>query len=634
LPAPISAAKKKQLVMLVKQGESLASAARTAGVSYAFAKNHMTKLTKGVSDSGEGWRSLRENAEAPEPIEYDDLCDEAKRAWHDIGYFAERYFGAKVVPWQAMATENIVTYLESDEKEYVVVNCPPGAGKTTYFSLIENAWLTVRNRAIRGMIVSNTQRNAENYLVNLRRALEQPLPIKASDNDIRLGIAVDAEASLVMDYGCFKTPGESGERWTAKAFQVMQHRGRPVSEKESTWQAFGKGGAFLGNRLDVIVCDDVYDKSMVKTAEARDDFMNWFDKHVETRLEPNGMLLLVGQRQDADDVYRHCLDKVVLIDEDGDDIEHEVDAQKKYHHVIFKAHYDELCTGDHKSVKPYPEGCLLYPGRIKWRDLRSLTPDVLAVEYQQEDVAPGATLVDPLWVVGGKDPASGIEYPGCIDKDRDEWQLPKGLTGEVFVAAAFDPSPTMFWSAQMWAYHPDTEQRFLIAHRRKKMTAPELLDWDLNEKVFSGLMEDWFHRSVALGYPCRYWIVEDNAAQRFMLTNDYAKKWQMKHGVQVVRHNTNAVNKHDPKLGIQALASKWQHGNIRLPGAPYGRGRLDALSLVNEVTKWPNGRTEDAVMAHWFFEKKLPELYVPAANRTVKLSRPTWLNMQPLRSVG
>jgi hypothetical protein len=78
------------------------------------------------------------------------------------------------------------------------------------FTLIENAWLTVRNRAIRGMIVSNTQRNAENYLVNLRRALEQPLPIKASDNDIRLGIAVDAEASIVMDFGVFKTPGESG----------------------------------------------------------------------------------------------------------------------------------------------------------------------------------------------------------------------------------------------------------------------------------------------------------------------------------------------------------------------------------------------------------------------------------------
>jgi hypothetical protein len=89
----------------------------------------------------------------------------------------------------------------------------------------------------------------------------------------------------------------------------MQHKGRPVSEKESTWQAFGKGGAFLGNRLDVIVCDDVYDRSMVKTSEARDDFMTWFDKHVETRLEPNGLLLLVGQRQDADDIYRHCIGK-------------------------------------------------------------------------------------------------------------------------------------------------------------------------------------------------------------------------------------------------------------------------------------------------------------------------------------
>jgi hypothetical protein len=111
----------------------MAEAARASGVSYAFAKNYLKKLTEGVSDSGEGWRTLRANDDTPpEPIPYDDLCPEAKRAWHDIAYFALRYFGAVAMPWQEMATENIVEYLDTDQKEYVVVNCPPGAGKTTY----------------------------------------------------------------------------------------------------------------------------------------------------------------------------------------------------------------------------------------------------------------------------------------------------------------------------------------------------------------------------------------------------------------------------------------------------------------------------------------------------------------------
>jgi hypothetical protein len=411
----------------------------------------------------------------------------------------------------------------------------------------------------------------------------------------------------------------------------MQHKGRPVSEKESTWQAFGKGGAFLGNRLDVIVCDDVYDRSMVKTSEARDDFMTWFDKHVETRLEPNGLLLLVGQRQDADDIYRHSLDKVVLIDEDGDDIEHEADAQKKYHHVVFKAHYDELCTGDHKKVLPYPEGCLLYPGRIKWRDIRSLTSDVFAVEYQQEDVAPGGVLVDPLWVSGGRDPLTHIEYQGAWDRDRDEWQFPN-VQGDLFVMATVDPSPTQYWALQVWAIHKASEQRFLIASRRQKMTAPDLLDFRVNEGRFVGLMDEWQRTSAELKHPIRYWVLENNAAQKFMMQYDLAQKWKALHGVQIVPHTTTWANKSDPKLGVESLRGLWEQGRVRLPGYAHGRGRLDALALVAEVTKWPQGRTDDTVMAHWFAEWNFPRLYAPVLDEPYRVARPSWVGSTKLRS--
>ena len=39
-------------------------------------------------------------------------------------------------------------------KRYLVVNCPPGSGKSTLFAHDIPAWLTVRNRQIRGMIGS------------------------------------------------------------------------------------------------------------------------------------------------------------------------------------------------------------------------------------------------------------------------------------------------------------------------------------------------------------------------------------------------------------------------------------------------------------------------------------------------
>lgn len=632
MPAPLSPQKKALFLRFIKDGFSQKEACERAGVSYSWGKAYLKGLK---DDSGQSWRALREQTdELPGPIPYEQLSPEAQRAWNDPEYFARRYFGAILMPWHVEAVEVATAATETDVQEFIAVNCPPGGGKTTIHSLILPAWMTVRNRAIRGMIVTNTQRNSENYLVNLRRSLEQPLPIRASANDIRLGIAVDAEASLVQDFGMFKPLADSGDRWTAKAFQVQQMPGIPVSEKESTWQAFGKGGAFLGNRLDLIVGDDVYDKSMVKTSEARDDFMNWYDKHVETRLEPNGTLLLVGQRQDADDVYRHCLDKRVLIDEDGEDVESEMDAQRKYKHVVFKAHYDELCKGEHgRDAKPYPEGCLLYPKRVTWRQLRGLKPEELAVEYQQEDVAPGMTLVDPLWVKGGKDPATGIEYGGCWDVWRDEWQLPD-LPGDVFVAASVDPSPTKYWAIQVWAWHADTDLRYLVASKRAPMTAPDLLDWDNERQEFTGLMPLWQSMSKELGRPIKYWIIENNAAQKFMTQYAHMQRWKQSVGVEIVSHTTTWANKSDPKLGIESMREIWRSGKVRLPGFQHGSGRLDALSLVNEATKWPEGRTDDTVMAQWFFEWNRPRLYTPQREESYAFRRPSWIRGNNLRSVG
>jgi hypothetical protein len=630
MPAPLPPEKKALFLRFITEGFPVKTAADRSGVSYSFAKKYLSSLD---SDNGDGWRALRENAKLDGPIPLDKLKPEALRALNDIAHFALRYFGAIVLPWQIEATVKIVALLESEDEEKAVVNCPPGAGKSTFFSLILPCWLTVKNRSIRGMVVSNTQRNAENYLVNIRRMLTEPIPIKASPLDLKLGIAVDAQASIVNDYGLFKSPGD-GEKWTAQAFQVMQHKGQPVSEKENTWQAFGRGGAFLGNRLEFIVCDDVYDASMVRTSEAKEEFRRWWDKHVESRLEPTGVLLLVGQRQDPEDVSRYCLDKKsVEYDDNGDEVEGS--EGKLYHHIKFKAHYDELCKGEHRNAKPWPEGCLLYPKRIRWQKLANLkanSPEVYAVEYQQEDIAPGTVLVDPLWVAGGVDPRTGIEYPGCWDKDRGAWELPRGLAGDVFVYATCDPSPKNYWSIQLWAYHPSTEQRFLLQHFRAKMDAPGLLDFNLSDQRYTGVMEEWQVRSVKLGIPIRYWIVEDNAAQRFLLQYDYALKWRTLRSVEIVRMNTNGANKADPVLGVTTLAPHYKFGRIRLPGKQLDpeAGRLNALKLVKEVTLWPQGRTDDAVMAQWFGEWNLPRLYSPPVVEAPRFNRPSWVSERPL----
>src|SRR5690606_4279018 len=163
----------------------------------------------------------------------------------------------------------------------------------------------------------------------------------------------------------------------------------------------------------------------------------WWDNEGETRLEPGGLLLLVGQRLSSSDLYRYCLDKVAGIEElDG---EEDIDrASKMYHHIIYRAHDEKRCRAaedpsvhDRDATPQLPDGsggCLLDPRRLNWRMLENKRKNStdFATVYQQEDADPSQVLVPKLWVTGGVG-TDGVEYPGCWDNDRGLWEIPEGL---------------------------------------------------------------------------------------------------------------------------------------------------------------------------------------------------------------
>lgn len=577
-------------------------------------------------------REAREGQGALGPIPVGELSEPARRALGDFGFFQRRYFGRIATPWQEMAAERVVGLLESPEKEFAVVNAPPGSGKSTTFTLDIPAWVTVRNRAIRGQIGSKVESSARRYTMRLRRAFERTTPIRAEAEALARGLALDAEATLIDDFGLFRPPGHD-EMWSAGAFVVLQHGEVLIDEKEPTWSAYGMDSGFLGMRYDLVIWDDLVDKLVIRTAESRQAQREWWDDVAEKRLEPGGLLVLQGQRMGADDLYRYALDKREPPDDDEPDLEEgepEPEGRRKYHHVIFKAHYPELCEGRHRRDDPYyPDGCLLDPRRLSWRELRQEMANPrnnFEVIYQQEDIAPGNVLVDPLWVTGGTDPVTHVEYPGCVDRDRDICELPDGLFGDLISVATADPSPTKYWSIQWWVVRcvdGQPYERYLMDHERRAMDAPSFLDWNNATQSFSGVMDAWQARSVDLGHPITTWIVEANAAQRFMLQYEHVRRWLAQWRVDLIPHQT-ARNKSDPQFGVQTLGPLWRHGLIRLPGKPRAAGWLASAKLIEEVTRWPGWSTDDCVMAHWFCEWHLPHL-VPAAGTLPTFKRPSWL---------
>lgn len=623
----------KRYERLRGQGYSMAQAARESGASYSAAKAHEAR-NKGLAQDGGRSYFERSHLEAQkaafsDPMPFSELSVPAEKALDDFGYFQRRYFGRIATPWQEEAAHIVRQHLESPDKEYGVINAPPGSGKSTTFTLDIPAWLTCRNRAIRGQIGSKTMNQAKRYVMRLRRALERTTPWQSETDDVDRGLAVDAEATLAGDFGIFQAG--TGEIWAAEAFVVAQVGGQAISEKEPTWSAFGMDSGFLGLRFDFVVWDDVVDNLTLRTVDARTNQQEWYDDVAEKRLDPGGLMILQGQRMSADDLYRYALDKKAgFADEEGGET-------PKYFHVVFKAHYDDRCNDDHTQNSPYyPQGCLLDPRRLPWKELRAEMTNrssKFQVLYQQEDIDPGNVLVKPIWVTGGLDRQTGEDCPGCYDDDRDFCQLPKGLTGHLLSVATADPSPTKFWSVQWWVVRYGHDgmpyERYFMDMERRAMDAPDFLDWNQAEACFYGVMEDWQQRSAQLGLPISTWIIEANAAQRFLLQYDHVRRWKAQWQTAIIPHQTS-VRKLDPEYGIQTIASQWRFGRVRLPNRKDTEGRWRQQQLVREVTTYPEGRTDDCVHAQWFLEYHLPRLS-PDMNPLPRFKRPSWMGATEYR---
>jgi hypothetical protein len=618
------------------KGLNQAKAARLASISAAS----VARYEKKHPDRGNYRRIARMARNQPDPRKEYQLPARAKRALEDFNYFQLIYLGRIGLPWQEESAQMIDELLRTEQKEYVVVNAPPGAGKSSHFTYALPLWLTVKDRAIRGLIGSATAKLASAYTANIRRALETTLPILADDEDRLKGIAVDAEATISEDFGRFK-PTEH-ESWTKDAFIVEQFDGSSITSKEPTWTAVGRDQEFIGGRYDFCMWDDLVTSNRLRTLEIIEKDRDWWDTYAERRLEPGGLLILQGQRMGASDLYRYALDmEVVEIDDEDEDEPDDEEGvalrvaqdgtRRKYHHIIYKAHYLELCKGKetHKlTAAPYPEGCLLSPRRVSWRELSSIQkrrPDMYAQVFQQEDVSTDEVLVDPAWING-----YGTN-PGCWDKERARLEYPSNLAPPNFSVVSVDPSPTRYWGITWWLYNQSSDQWILIDLEKKRLDAPDFLDWNSNENRFTGLMDEWQRVSREIGIPITHWIIERNGAQRYLYAYDHVRRWQSLNSVQIIPHDTYR-NKTDEEFGVQMIAPNFKFGRVRLPGK--GASRAYSIRLVDEVTRYPQGITTDLTMSTWFAMFQMQYLPRRAASSVVRQKRPSWIAGRPLERTG
>jgi hypothetical protein len=541
------------------------------------------------------------------------LCEEARRALEDFSFFRLRYFGRKSTPWQERAAYEVLRRLESPNREFVVMNEPPGSGKSTLFTHDIPCWLIVRDRTIRVQVGSRTERQARMYVGRIKRSLERDVPMRADADSLAAGVSFDAVACLQDDFGAFKPEGRS-DKWRAEELSVRQLNGMSLDDKEATVSAWGQDSGFLGGRFDFVIWDDLVDRKNVKTEESRADIREWWDSEAESRIEPGGLLMLQGQRIAVNDLYRHCLDKKNL------------DESPRFHHVVYKAHDEERCTGDHSGLEPWPASCLLDPHRIPWKMLEGIqhtSPRTYAVMYQQEDGDTVGGLVDPSWIIGGID-SDGYHAPGCLDKERFINDIPAHLrNGNGWSFVTVDPSPTEFWGIIWWLYDPNSNNRYVIDVVKRRLNPEQFLSLDLNTFDWDGLLVDMTQTANELECPITHVVFEVNAAQRWFLSQKHVQKWMELTGQIFVPHTTH-INKQDPKFGLESIGDLFRQGFIRLPwGNP--AARLKVNNLIEEATRYPDHDTNDLVMSTWFGKLAVENHYTPRREGMYQMSRPSWL---------
>lgn len=556
--------------------------------------------------------------------------EQAELSLKDFELFRRRYLGHVSLPWHIDVAHHILEARakarDSGERKFLLLNGPPGPGKSTALR-DAGMWATVIDRSIRGANVSMAESLSAKTTGLMKREFERTAPAAAKERDLRWGTAVDAVATLAADFGPFQPEGRI-DVWTRDAFTVLQADGVATAEKEPTWSSFGLDSAILGNRFDLMLCDDMIDKKWIRTDDARARAVAIFGDEVETRLDAGGLLVLAGQRLHPEDLYAWARD----IEADDFDVWGDVEEvnldqpSRKYFHLTYKAHDDERCnaredaTVHHRNAAPWPEGCLLDPLRVPWSVLskmRTQYPERYFTVYQQEDYFDDSTLLTEAQLEEAWDPA------------RKLWDRPDGLVNPTCLITV-DPSGTNYWAIQAWVYERDGDdglggRRYLLDLRNERgMEAGDLLDRSYESGEFFGVLEQFRRNYVDIGLHLSHVIIESNAAQRYLNQYNHVKRWNEVNSVETISHQTG-VRKLSETDGVRTLCkAQWKNGRLRLPGGDTA-SRQQVAPLYKQAMRWPI-EPNDQVMAHWFMEVNLPKL-IPVDHRGNSHQwRPSWMN--------
>jgi hypothetical protein len=204
-----------------------------------------------------------------------EACAATRRllATHSIVFFAYWYLGL-FLPWHQQ--QWIRRLLRAKR---IVILAPRGHGKTEIVSKLLPLWLIVCNRNIRILMVTKSAELARRNSMLIRTELR-------------------TNQRIIGDFGDFYHHKQS-VIWQQSTWMVV----RDKVMKDPTFTAVGLFGAVTGNRCDILILDDVIDRTSVNTPEQIAKVDNEIKGTYFPLLEPSGQTFAIGTRKNYNDIY-------------------------------------------------------------------------------------------------------------------------------------------------------------------------------------------------------------------------------------------------------------------------------------------------------------------------------------------
>lgn len=498
----------------------------------------------------------------------------------DFPEFVETYVGHKLWPHQLNMYDVLrgreprwlhpaMTYVKGD-LDRVVLNVPPNHAKSATATEDYALWRMMENPDIKIAVISKSKDQAKKFMKTMNNRLTHP--------------DFEKLQNAFAPAGGWKTKQSS---WTSEYLYLSN---ASTENRDPTLQVKGIGAQLYGSRLDLIILDDVEDTASAKQWE---DHLNWINTEVFSRLPPSGgQLVIVGTRLANKDLYSEAINpehyggeespytllSMPTVLEDSDDPEKMLTLWPKSDKPRMP-HEKPNADGSYDAWTP--------TWAIKQRN--NMSAAQWQRMYQQK-----TSSEDTVFSEAAIRQCIDGRGPGLIPVNSIAGRV-NGMDG-LHIIAGIDPAASNFTAFTCYGIDFKTGERFIIdLHNEKTMSLSKI-----HQKIY-----EWTDK-----YGVREWLIEDNAAQTFLVQDDGLRSNLATKGSKLSGFKTLGYNKNDQELGVAGMASLFETQKIHLPSP---KESVHVKSLIEQLVVWDPTVSQkiqktDQVMSLWFCENRALQL--------------------------